>query len=61
MERNFSDFSAAFSAFTAFARRKSLKAGERGKRAPLGNSGPNNGMSLERVTATLRGGEEKKE
>ncbi|TNN72498.1 hypothetical protein EYF80_017274 [Liparis tanakae] len=58
MERNFSDFSAAFSAFTAFARRKSLKAAELGNRAPLGKSGPNNGMSLERVTATLRGREE---
>ncbi|KAF3840734.1 hypothetical protein F7725_006596 [Dissostichus mawsoni] len=60
MERNFSDFSAAFSAFTAFARRKSLKAEERGNRAPLGNRGPNNGMSLERVTATLRGREGKR-
>lgn len=58
MARNLCDLWAAFSALMTFARRKSRNTEDLGKVTPSGIRGPKEGMSLERVTATLHRGEQ---
>ncbi|TNN46951.1 hypothetical protein EYF80_042867 [Liparis tanakae] len=61
MARNLYDLCAAFSALMTLASRKSRNTDDLGKVTPSGMGGPNEGTSLERVTATLQGGGRGKE